>query len=144
LVSWCPAEIEAAGPCMNNGETPLTEFKTVSRRLAKRFVDVGENRLQLLLLEVEEERERIIHALLLALGIMAFALLAGVAFTVVVLLVFWDRAPVLAMSVLALSYATIAMLLGLRLAQLRRDWQAFSASLAQIRKDCSCLAEILR
>jgi uncharacterized membrane protein YqjE len=129
---------------MSEGETPLAEFKTVSRRLAKRFVDVGENRLRLLLLEVEEERERLIQAFLLGLGIMAFSLLAGVAFTVVVLLLFWAQAPVLAMSVLTLVYLSIAVFLALRLARLRRDWEAFSASLAQIRKDCSCLAEILR
>jgi uncharacterized membrane protein YqjE len=129
---------------MSNGETPLAELGTTSRRLAKRLVDIGENRLRLLLLEVEEERERLIFALLLALGVMAFSLLAGVALTVVVLLVFWDHNPILAMSILTLLYGGTAVFLGLRLARLKRDWEAFSASLAQIRKDCSCLAELLR
>jgi uncharacterized membrane protein YqjE len=129
---------------MNDTVTPLGEVKTLSKQLAKRALAIGENRLKLLLLEMEEERERLMQALLLALAMATFGLLAGVGLTVLVLLLFWNRSPILAMSVLTAVYAGMAVLFSLRLVQLRRDWEAFSGSLTQIRKDCSCLAEILR
>jgi uncharacterized membrane protein YqjE len=128
---------------MSVDDTPSSEIKTVSRRLAKRALDIGENRLKLLLLEIEEERERLLQALLLALGAAAFGFLAGVALTIIVLLLFWNSSPLLAMLALGLFYAGMSLFLGLRLARLRRDWEAFAGSLSQIRKDCACLAEIL-
>ena len=64
---------------MDETATPLSDIKTISRRMVARALHLGENRLQLLLLEVEEERERLLHALILALGAAAFGLLAGVA-----------------------------------------------------------------
>ena len=128
---------------MNNGATTAGEIQTASRRLAKGVLSYGENRLQLLLLEVEEERERLLQALLFALGMAAFGLLAGVAFTLLVLLACWKSSPVLAMVVLTLVYGAGAVFFGMRLVALRRDWEAFSGSLSQIKKDCSCLAGIL-
>jgi uncharacterized membrane protein YqjE len=43
-----------------------------SRRFARRLLTIGENRLALLLVEVQEERERLLHAFLLGLGGVAF------------------------------------------------------------------------
>ncbi len=74
---------------MNENGSPLGNFKTLSKRFAKVALDMGDNRLQLVRLELEEERDRAVKAMLLALGIFAFGLLAGVAFTVVILLAFW-------------------------------------------------------
>lgn len=49
----------------------------------------SENRLELLAVEVQEERERLLHALLLALGVAAFGLLAGLTLTAAVAVVLW-------------------------------------------------------
>ncbi len=121
----------------------LDELKSISKRLAKRALDMGENRLQLFLVEVEEERERLIQALLLALCAAAFALLAGVAFTITVLLLCWNWSPLVAVAALTLFYAALALFFTSRLGRLRRDWETFSASLSQLRKDSSCLGDIL-
>jgi uncharacterized membrane protein YqjE len=129
---------------MNEAAAPLSDIKTVSKRMAQRALDMGENRLQLLLLEVEEERERLLQAMLVALGVAAFGLLAGVALTISVLLLFWNWSPLLAMASLTIIYAAIALCFLMRLTRLRREWEAFSGSLSQLREDCSCLAEILR
>jgi uncharacterized membrane protein YqjE len=40
---------------------------------------IGENRFELLMVEVQEERERLLHAIVLALGAAALGLLAGMA-----------------------------------------------------------------
>jgi uncharacterized membrane protein YqjE len=122
---------------------PVSEIKVISRRLVKRALDMSENRLQLLLLEVEEERERLLQAMMLALGMATFGLLAGVAFTIIVLLLFWSRSPLFAMTLLTALYVGIVFFLHARLTRLRRDWKAFSGTLSQLREDCSCLAKIL-
>jgi uncharacterized membrane protein YqjE len=95
------------------------------------------------LLELEEERARLLQALLFALGLAAFGLLAGVALTIVVLLVFWESHPLLAMSLLTAVYAGAALFFGLRLVRLQKSWEAFSGTLSQLQKDIACLAEIL-
>ena len=48
------------------------------------------------------------------------------------------------MGVLAILYAGAAVGLYVKLAQLRCEWQAFSATLDQLRKDHQCLADFLR
>ncbi|HEY3861997.1 MAG TPA: phage holin family protein [Verrucomicrobiae bacterium] len=129
---------------MSETFSPFSEIRAASGRMAKRALDAGENRLQLLLLEVEEERERLLMALLMALCMATFALLAGVALTIVVLLVFWNTAPLVAMIVLTAVYAGMALFFYARLARLRREWEAFAETLAQLRKDREWLAELLR
>jgi uncharacterized membrane protein YqjE len=129
---------------MNDEGAQLSELQILSKRMAKRALDVGENRLQLLILEVEEERDRLLQALLLGLGAAALGLLAGVAFTLVVLLLFWNQSPLLAMVVLTAIYGAATIYLMMRLARLRRDWNAFSDTVSQLRKDISCLAQALQ
>jgi uncharacterized membrane protein YqjE len=128
---------------MSDAAPPLSEIKSASKRLAERAVLLGENRFRLLLLELEEERARLLQALLFALGLAAFGLLAGVALTIVVLLVFWESHPLLAMSLLTAVYAGAALFFGLRLVRLQKSWEAFSGTLSQLQKDIACLAEIL-
>jgi uncharacterized membrane protein YqjE len=129
---------------MNDTATSAPEIKTIARRLVKRLLDIGENRLQLLSVELEEERERLMLALVLSLATAVFGLLTGIALTVVVLLLFWNAHPLLAMSALTAIYGGMAVFFGFRLVRLKREWKAFSASLSQLRKDFSCLAETLR
>jgi len=129
---------------MNENGSPQRGFKSLSKRFAKVALDVGENRFQLLLLEFEEERQRVLGAFVLAVVIVAFSLLAGVAFTFVIVLAFWQTSPLAAVSVLAVVYAGTALFFMSRLAQLRRDWVSFSGTLSQLEKDRSCLTELLR
>ncbi|HEY3854021.1 MAG TPA: phage holin family protein [Verrucomicrobiae bacterium] len=128
---------------MNENGSPLSEIKSASKRLAKTALDMGENRLQLLLLELEEERDKVLRAVMLGVGIFAFGLLAGIAFTIVIVLAFWEH-PVCAASILTAVYAGLALFLSSRLTHLRRDWVSFSASTSQLQKDVSCLTEVLR
>jgi uncharacterized membrane protein YqjE len=105
---------------------------------------IGENRLALLMVEVQEERERLLHAILLALGVAAFGLLAGAALTGAIVVWLWEISPVAALLVLTCLYGAAAVSLYRRLMQLLRDWQNFPATLDQIRKDRTCLEKNLR
>lgn len=104
---------------------------------------IGENRFQLLMVEVQEERERLLHAILLALTVAAFALLAGIAFTGAAVVLAWDFSPVTVMLALTGLYGSAAYWLYRRLTALLRDWQTLSATLEELRKDCACLEEQL-
>jgi uncharacterized membrane protein YqjE len=64
---------------MSHVQPSLAQLGGTSRRLAGRVLAIFENRLELLTLEVQEERDRLICALLLALGLATFGLLAGMA-----------------------------------------------------------------
>lgn len=115
-----------------------------SKRLVRRLLTIGENRFELLMVEVQEERERLLHAILLALGLAAFGLLAGVALTGAVVVTFWEVSPVGALLALAVVYGVAALYLHRRLTALLRDWQNLPATLDQLRKDRACLEKHLK
>jgi uncharacterized membrane protein YqjE len=114
-----------------------------SKRLTHRALVICENRFQLLMLEAEEERERILHAIWFALGAAAFGLLAGIALTLVIAVALWHESPVAALLVLTALYAGAAAFFYARLARLQRDWQTFPSTIDQLRKDRECLEKQL-
>jgi uncharacterized membrane protein YqjE len=111
----------------------------ILKRLAHRVLIVCENRFQLLLVEVQEERERFLRAIWLGVAAVAFGLLAGIALTLVVAVAFWNHSPVVALLALAAVYVIIALLFYARLVRMQRDWQTLSATIEQLRKDRECL-----
>ena len=116
---------------------------TTSRHFARRLLTIGENRLELFTVEVQEERERFLHAFLLALGVAAFGLLAAMTLTAATVVLLWAYSPVAALLTLAALYGAAGVSLCRRLTGRMRDWHTFSASLDQLRKDRACLEKIL-
>jgi uncharacterized membrane protein YqjE len=111
---------------MEESTVSFRQLATTSKHFARRLLTIGENRLELLTVEVQEERERLLRAFLLAL---------------VVLL--WAWSPVAVLLILTALYGTGGICLWQRLTGLLRDWQTLSASLDQLRKDRACLEKIL-
>src|SRR5450756_1586435 len=77
-------------------ETATVSFKqlaTTARRFTQRLLTIGENRLELLTVEVQEEREHLLHAFLLALGVAVFGLLAGITLTAAIVVWLWAYSP---------------------------------------------------
>jgi uncharacterized membrane protein YqjE len=114
-----------------------------SKRFARRLLAVGENRFELLMVEVQQERERLLHAILLALGVAAFGLLTGVALTGAIVVLLWELSRAAALLVLTGLYGAAAVCLYRRLTRLLRDWQNLPATLDQLRKDRACLEKHL-
>jgi uncharacterized membrane protein YqjE len=114
-----------------------------SRSFVRRLATIGENRLELLAVEVQEERERLLHAFLLSLGVAVFGLLAGLTLTAAVVILFSAWSPVAVLLLLTGLYAVTGGALYWRLAGILRDWKTLSASLDQLRKDRSCLEKFL-
>jgi uncharacterized membrane protein YqjE len=110
-----------------------------TRRIAQRILVIVENRLQLLMVEAQEERERILLAIWLALGAAVFGLLAGVALTVVIVVALWEHSPIIALVALTALYSIVAVFFYGRLVRLQRDWQTLQGTLEQLKKDRECL-----
>jgi uncharacterized membrane protein YqjE len=113
------------------------------KRFARRLLLIVENRFELLMVEVQEERERLLHAILLALGVAVFGLLAGAALTGAIVLLLWELSPVMALLALATLYGAAAVCLYRRLTLLLRNWENLPATLEQLRKDRACLEKHL-
>lgn len=116
----------------------------LSKALARQLLTITENRVALLLVEAQEVRERFLRAILLALGVAAFGLLAGMAFTGAVVVSLWGVSPLGALVALTAVYGATAVCLYRRLTRRLHDWQDFSATLEQLRKDRACFEENLK
>jgi uncharacterized membrane protein YqjE len=127
---------------MEESTVSLRQLATTSKTFARRLLTIGENRLELLTVEMQEERERLLHAFLLALGVAAFGLLAGLTLTAVIVVWLWAWSPVVPLLILTGLYGAAGICLYRRLTGLLRDWQTLSASLNQFRKDRACLEKI--
>jgi uncharacterized membrane protein YqjE len=128
---------------MEESIVSLGHLATNSKTFARRLLTIGENRLELLTVEVQEERERLLHAFLLALGVAAFGLLAGLTLTAAVAVLLWAWSPPAVLLILTGLYAVAGVCLYRRLTGVMRNWQTLSASLDQLRKDRAFLEGIL-
>ena len=128
---------------MEDSTASFGQLAAHSKSFARRLLTIGENRLELLMVEVQEERERLLHSILLALGVATFGLLTGIALTAAVVVLLWAYSPVAVLFTLTGLYAASAVGLYRRLTGLLRDWQTLSASLDQLRKDRACLEKNL-
>ena len=110
-------------------------------RLLRTVIVIAQNRLELLLVEAQEERWRFFDALLLAGVVLILALMTLMAatITIVVVCVKADRLDLVVALVLLYLAGTIFSLLRLR-ARLKK-WAPFSATLAELKKDKACLDE---
>jgi uncharacterized membrane protein YqjE len=114
-----------------------------SKRLLRGLLTIGENRLELLAVEVQEKRERLLQAFLLALGVAAFGLLAGLTLTAAIVCYLWMVSPVAVLLTLTVLYGAAGLGLCWRLKGLLGGWQTLSASLNQLHKDRAALEQIL-
>jgi len=128
---------------MEESSVSVRQLAATSKDFARRLLTIGENRLELLTVEVQEGRERLLHAFLVALGAAAFGLLAGMTLTAAIVFLFWAGSPVAVLLTLTGLYGAAGVCLCRRFNGLLRDWESFSASLDQLRKDRACLEGIL-
>ena len=128
---------------MENSINGLGPLAASSKHFARRLLTIGENRLELLIVEVQEEREHLLRAILLALGVAVVGLLAAITLTAAIVVLFWNVSPVAVLLALTGGYGTAAVLLYRRLTVLLRDWKNLPATLDQLRKDCACLEKSL-
>ncbi len=129
---------------MEESTASFSQLATTSKDLARRLLIIGENRLELLTVEVQEERKRLLRAFLLALGVAAFGLLAGITLTAAIVVLLRAYSPAAVLLTLTGLYGAAGVCLYWRLTALLRQWEVLSASLDQLRKDRACLEKIFK
>src|ERR1041385_2863052 len=124
-------------PSTNSGPGLFSSAK----RLLNTALAGAENRVELFLVELKEERIRVLDVLLLgsAAGVLGFMALLMVTVTLVV--VFWDSARVQVLVALSACYTLGAIGVVWRLKVLLRNWSSFSATLDELKKDRACFEE---
>jgi uncharacterized membrane protein YqjE len=128
---------------MQEDATSSTSLRAWPARFSRHLLATGGNRVELFMLELEQERRHFLEVLLLALGLATLALLAGIGITAAIVLLLWHTSPAAVLFVLAGGYGLAAVLLYRRLALVQSNWKAFPATLDQLQKDGECLKEIL-
>jgi uncharacterized membrane protein YqjE len=121
----------------------FTQLSTTWRRFARQLLTIGENRLELLTVEAQEGRERLVLVFLMALGVAVFGLMAILTLTAAIVVWLWAYSHVAALLSLTALYGAAGIILYRRLTERLRTWQAFPESLDQLRKDRACLERIL-
>jgi uncharacterized membrane protein YqjE len=128
---------------MNPASASLSQLGDSSKRVGGRLFAIAENRLELLSVEVQEERDRIIYALMLVFGLATLSLLAGMAMSAALVVLFWQNSPVVTLLILLALYAGGAICLYARLHRLRQEWETLPATREQLRKDRECMDQLL-
>ncbi len=130
---------------MNNSDSHLGQdgssswFQSVKTVLAL-LASGLHTRLELFVTELEEERERLKHTLILTALVILGLGFGFILFTIFLVALFWAQGWIAAIGGLALLYFMIAIIAGLKLrsAILRRPG-LFPATLAELGKDCDQL-----
>lgn len=99
--------------------------------------------MELLMVEVQEEREHLLHAILLMLGVTLFAFLAAMTLTAALVVLLWSLSPVGVLLTLTAFYSVASVLLYRRFTVLKHNWKTFPATLEQLSKDRTGLEKFL-
>ncbi|MCE0733248.1 phage holin family protein [Halomonas sp. G15] len=120
---------------MASSQGPAQRVFTAGRRLLGSLLATGETRLRLAVLELEEERARLVGMLLLA-GLAMILLLLGIAvLTTLVIVAFWDSYRLTAIGVSAGVLLGGGLLLCLRVLQLARRRTLLASTLKHLATD---------
>jgi len=127
---------------MQDHSFKLREWTNPVQTIARHLLTIGENRLELLAVEVQEERDRLLHALLMAFGVVMCALMCMACLTAAIVIALWAWSPMGVLLILTGVYAVAALIIYAWLKNMMDNWQALSASIEQLRKDSKCLQEM--
>lgn len=122
--------------------TSDSNLADATKRIACRLMAIGHNRAELLMVEIQEERERVRVMIFMAAAMAILGLLAGMTITALIAVAAGSH-YLAALGILAVIYSGGAILLFLRLRRLGKDWEAFPATRDQLEKDRKCLEKTL-
>lgn len=121
-------------------ETPPEEGGVASTvaRLFQRLRDSAEVRIELFLLELNEERIRLVDTLLLAGIAIVLVLMTLVMLTLTVVVLFGEDHRMLVLAVMTVVYAVAAAVVILKLRSRLQRWESFAATMEEFKKDSAC------
>jgi uncharacterized membrane protein YqjE len=128
---------------MTGPTLPPDDLPQAARRLGLGLLAMCRNRFELISVELQEERARLIQALLMTLGIAVLGLLAGISLTGAVAILLWQHSPGLVLIGMAAIQASSAWFLYRNLSRLLTIWTPMQGSLQQLEQDREALQRIL-
>jgi len=128
---------------MTGPTLPPDDLPQAARRLGLGLLAMCRNRFELISVELQEERARLIQALLMTLGIAVLGLLAGISLTGAVAILLWEHSPGLVLIGMAAIQASSAWFLYRNLSRLLTIWTPMQGSLQQLEQDREALQRIL-
>jgi uncharacterized membrane protein YqjE len=124
---------------MEASTVSLGQLTDTSKGVARQLLSIGENRLELLAVELMEEREHLLRSLFLLAGTAVSALLTLLTLSAGLVVLLWPHSPATILFVLSALYLLVGVWLALRLRVRLTGWRSLSASLEQLRKDHTAL-----
>ena len=112
---------------------------TSLRRILDGGLAIVQNRVELLAVELREEKCRLVEAIIWASAAVAFGMMTLTLLTFVVVILFWEDARVAVLLTLSLLYLLATFLAWRGLRMRLSNYSAFSGTLGEIRKDRACL-----
>lgn len=110
------------------------------KRLLGTLLGIVSTRMELLANEWQEERMRLMRMLMLALLAVFFVCMSVVLFAIFIVAAFWHDHPLLAISLLSLTFLVLSAVCAVSLRGLMHQRPAlFSTSLAELHKDSQLL-----
>ena len=124
---------------MSDNREPVPRVWNSFKRILDTLLASAENRVELFAVELQEEKCRLVEALICAAAATAFGLmpLTLVTFTIVILV--WEDGRVVALTLLSALYLACAILAWRGLQKRLKNTTGFSATLGELRKDRACL-----
>lgn len=118
------------------------DLGNATKSIVRRLIAIFHNRAELLVVEIQEERERAQTMVFLAAGIGILGLLGGMTLTAVIALAAGVH-YLAALVVLTVLYLGGAAFFSIKLVRLSRDWEPFSHTRDQLQKDHECFEKTL-
>ncbi|MCZ7634702.1 MAG: phage holin family protein [Verrucomicrobia bacterium] len=112
------------------------------RRLLETAVSLAQRRLELIALEAQEEKVRLLDLLFRVAVVVVLGWMALLTATATLVVAFWDTHPVIVLVVVTVLYGGMAaaMALGLR-RRLRDGPRPFAGTIEEFRKDRECFGK---
>jgi uncharacterized membrane protein YqjE len=110
------------------------------RRIAELTVATARNRVELFAVELQEEKCRIIQALLLAAAVIAFGVTALTLITITIIVLFWENQRIPALCVLSGLFLLATLLAWRALNRRLARGPGFTSTLNELERDRTCLA----
>lgn len=106
------------------------------RRLGDSALSMLHRRLELASIELQEEKYRLLDLLIRAAVLIVLGILTLVTATALVVVVFWDRSPVITLTIITAAYTltTISVAMGLR-DKVKTNPRPFADSVEELKKD---------
>ena len=109
------------------------------KRVLDGLLATVENRVKLISVELQEEKCRLVEAILLAAGVATFGIMTLTLITFTLVALFWDSARMTVLVALGVVYLGVTIVLWRALQARLKGRIAFAGTLDELKKDRSCL-----